>query len=145
MKCAKFHLIGEDSDWYKLRVQKEIESQGLSGSVLDAGEGKLAVVVEGSEDGINRLYTALKEASPKTVLFTLIEYGKPVKEKLTKEDERWEEVIGLLKEIERTMRRINRKLDATPSEEKTETEVEQERGEEGKSEEAASAFAFMFG
>jgi len=145
MKCAKFHLIGEDSAWYKIRVQKEIEAHGLSGNVLDAAEGKLVVVVEGKEEGINQLYAALKEASPENVVFTLVEYGKPPKEKQSKEEERWNEVVELLREIERTMRRINRKLDGLPEAQRTETVEEPAAGEEDKPGQAESAFAFMFG
>ncbi|GEM_PF-1456940 len=145
MKCAKFHLIGEDSDWYKIRVQKEIEAHGLAGNVLDSGEGKLVIVVEGEEAKINSMYNTLKEASPSNVVFSLVEYGRIKKEK-TREEEKWDEVTELLREIEKTMRRVNNKLDGLQgvvvnSDEQMEDEPIVSEGEE----EAENAFAFMFG
>lgn len=155
MKSAKFHLLGEDSDWYKLRVQKEIEAQGLTGTVLDAGAGKLVIVVEGKEKNINTLYSSLKDASPTQVVFSLVEYGRlPEKEK-TSEEEKWDQVIELLGEIEKTMRRVNQKLEAgsftsTPTCEADEvsedsTPLPDERSNEEKEDDAEDAFAFMFG
>lgn len=152
MKSAKFHLIGEDSDWYKLRVQKEIEAHGLSGNVLDAGAGKLVVVAEGDEKKINKLYTALKDASPSNVVFSLVEYGRLPDKAKSSEEEKWNQVIELLREVEKTLRRVNQKLDSpnsySPIPETVSSsvdEVEDERSKDEKDEDAENAFAFMFG
>ncbi|MFH1788220.1 MAG: hypothetical protein ABH834_02420 [Candidatus Altiarchaeota archaeon] len=147
MKSAKFHLIGEDSDWYKLRVQKEIEAQGLSGNVLDAGAGKLVVVAEGDEKHINRLYAALKDASPSQVVFSLVEYGRLPEKTRTSEEEKWDQIIELLREVEKTLRRVNQKLDSQVpvASQPSDDYVEDDRTDDDRREDAEDAFAFMFG
>jgi acylphosphatase len=127
-------------------VQKEIEAHGLVGNVLDADEGKLVVVVEGEETRINGMYNALKNASPNNVVFTLVEYGAKPKEKISKEEEKWGEVVELLREIEKTMRKMNNKLDILSSGRIESLSVaEQPKEEGGEKKDAESAFAFMFG
>lgn len=145
MKSAKFHLIGEDSDWYKIRVQKEIEAHGLSGSVIDAGEGKLVVVIEGDGERINGMYESLKEASPTNVVFTLIEYGMKKEAGTKKEEDKLSEIMTLLKEIEKNTRKINQKLNSLPEKTIEKAGEEESPAREEESHEAEKAFAFMFG
>lgn len=140
MVTAKFHIIGDSSPWYRLRVQEEITSQGLEGSVVEADNSKLAVVIEGERSKIMELYKNLEESSPGGVMLADISFRRN-EDKATDTGE----IVELLREIERNTRRINQKLDVLVKKMQPVAEETSEERQESSEAVAESSFAAMFG
>ena len=155
MYAAKFFVIGESNHWLRNRIQEEIQSTGLDGSVLDSGPENLAVFVEGDKKQVKRLYENIREFTPGKTTLSDIKYEHMPE---TTPGDPKDEVIILIKEIERQVRRMNQKLDALtakgtiqytddePSESPTiEQYSTRYEDEEDDTEEPANAFSAMFG
>jgi hypothetical protein len=116
---AKFHVIGEGSEWFRVRVMEEVYSHGLEGSVLLAGEKTLVVVVEGDKSRIKRLYSDLSEFCPKGVECTDLVFSlqKSSEVRIIRPGEHADHqtldyILQYLKEIEKATQRIDQKINA---------------------------------
>jgi len=159
MANAKFHVVGEDGTWYRMRIQEEIYTQGLEGSVVKASDDVLAVIVEGEKPRIHSMYKTLKESSPGQAHYTDIQWG--AHRRFRQDKDKLEEIIQLLKAIEKNTRRISQKMGGVQFKGKTDREErdkeeagfkntytpvkKEESKDEEDEEEAAGGFASMFG
>ena len=118
MVSAKFHIIGEDSEWLRIRLQEEIHAHGVEGNVILAGEKTLVVVVDGDKSRIKRLHTDVGEflpggIEPTELIFSL---EKPPRHlRMTKPEGRVDNpaldyILQYLREIEKTVTRIDQKV-----------------------------------
>ena len=163
MASAKFIVVGETGMWARVRIQEEINAQGLDGTVVDAGDGSLGVFVAGDRMKIQSLYKDLSEKLPEDVQPTNLIYGEFKRPRVpdapaTSEDA-FKTLIELLREIEKNTRKMNQKLDRlTEGRQTSLLESESEGGpsrslwysSEGKrkdedEETATDAFSKMFG
>ena len=116
MVSAKFHIAGEDSEWFRIRVLEEVHAHGLEGNVILAGEKSLAVVVEGEKSRVKRFYTDIQEFCPEhteltELVFSLQKLPRGMRMKGTAEKGLdVEYIMQLLKEIERTTMRLDQKV-----------------------------------
>jgi len=155
MVSAKFHIIGEDSDWFRVRTQEEIYHHGLEGDVLRADDKNLVVIVEGDKSVIKRFASDMSEACPEGVLCTEVVFGiqRPVKgltgvHHFRAGVENHEYVIEILKELERRITRIDQNVaklmalyDGKPRTQDTEPKTEEPETPQ----DATEGFAAMFG
>ena len=127
MPAAKFYAIGDINQWFRLRIQEEIQANNLEGSILDTGENRLVVIVEGSIAHIKSLYNGLNESKPQGIVLTSLVFGD-FKEKISiSKANLSRELLDVLKEIEKSLRRINQKLDVLSA--KISSEVKSERAD----------------
>lgn len=123
MLAAKFHVIGGKQEWLKLRLQEEIQVSGIDGSVVDVEADKIAVILEGPRKKIEDLYNHVRETMPGNAVLTGLIYGTTMKRGLHQmasptiiEDktskESIDKILEYLKEMEKTLRKISRRLDA---------------------------------
>lgn len=160
MPYAKFHVIGDTGAWIRLRLQEEIHASGVEGTVMEAAENILAIVVEGEEKNIQKLYLNLKESTPGDYQFTELETSREKPSRKNEPDlaKSIGEMLELLREIEKNTRRMNQKIDAAlaagPGEtegawdsEDFETGFEKPDAQEQEEQEEAaeSGFANLFG
>ncbi|MFH0861554.1 MAG: acylphosphatase [Candidatus Altiarchaeota archaeon] len=150
MVSAKFHVIGEDGDWFRIRLQEEIHVHGLEGSVLRAAAKNLVVVVEGERSKIKRMYEDVAAMCPKKARCADITFEK-AKRAAKAAVYSPEQMTHALLELERKMTRIDQNIAKIlanleggwrPSTEDRGLETEPKMEVE---EEAASGFASMFG
>jgi hypothetical protein len=139
MSTAKFYVTGENMRWFHVRIQEEIQAQGLEGNAITAGRNTTAVIVEGDKETIQTLYKNLMELGPKTVKFSEITFGEfEVSDKTSRDmmiTNGMDVLIAILEKIEENTREMNRKLDEL-SGKKTDTTV---------STEATNSFSSLFG
>jgi len=164
MASAKFVVVGETDMWARVRIQEEINSHGLDGTVIDAEGGKLGVFVSGDRMKIQSLYNDLSEKLPDETQPTNLIYGEfkrpRVPDVQASSEDAFKTLIELLREIEKNTRKMNQKLDrlidgrqttlAGSEDESTEGEshwysssstIDEEEGDET----ATDAFSKMFG
>lgn len=118
MVSAKFHLLGEAGEWFRIRVQEEVYAHGLEGSVLLAAENTLAVIVEGDKSKIKRLHTDMGEVCPENVVCTdlIFSIHRPAGGSglmalgTIPEDKTVDYIFQLLKELDKRTARIEQKL-----------------------------------
>jgi hypothetical protein len=158
MVSAKFNIVGEDGDWFRIRAQEEIYHHGLEGDVLSTGEKTLVVIVDGDKSVIKTFHSEMKKLCPEGVACTglIFSLQRPIAGLRIKHpgklygEQTLEFVLETLKEMERRITRIDqnvakliamqeggwrpRKVD--DQEEPPQMEVK---------EEATSGFASMFG
>jgi hypothetical protein len=115
MVSAKFHIVGEDGDWFRVRAQEEVYAHGLEGDVLKAAEKILVVIVEGDEHAIRRMHADMLALCPQGIRCSDLIVsqhkidrsqagGKQVQEHSQ------EYVLQLLKEMERRITRIDQNV-----------------------------------
>jgi hypothetical protein len=117
---AKFHVIGDDSKWLRIRLQEEIYAHGVEGSILSAGEKTLAVVADGDKARIKRLYTDVREFLPETMESTELAFslGKPTRHLRMRaptgrlDSEGFDIMFQYLREIEKAVTRIDQKVNS---------------------------------
>jgi acylphosphatase len=147
MVSAKFHVIGDDGDWFRVRLQEEIYAHGLEGSVLKAAEKNLAVVVEGDSAVVKRMHGDVVDLCPKKVRCTDIVFDKhrPQKKARTYTNQ---ELSHAIMELERKMTRMDQnvaKILALLEGGWRPNQTSQEEPRMDVKEEAADGFASMFG
>jgi hypothetical protein len=156
MVSAKFHITGSVGDWLRIRLQEELYSHGVEGSVLTADEKTLMIIVEGENARIKRLYSDIKGFLPTEVhvgdiIFNLTKptrtariRGEDIPARLVPQESEY------LREIERKLTQIDLKLKRIISMlERGDNNIKptHDAGEITKevSEETANVFAQMFG
>lgn len=160
MVSSKFHIVGQTGEWVRIRVQEEIFSHGLEGSVLQADPETLAVIVSGDKSRIKRLHTDMQALMPDGAHLTDLEFNlqRPVRNQRIKEPEKQpfgqtgDYILQYLKQIEkRTIRieqhikRIEKSLTAKiPGEIVFEGE-DDEPPQDDVGDDAKDGFAMMFG
>jgi len=110
MVSAKFHVVGEDGEWFRIRVQEEIHAHSLEGSVILAAEKMIAVVVEGERGRIESFHTDVIALCPKGIKCTSVTFGSHWPLKPSQQEQTLDYIMQLLKEIERKTTRIDQKL-----------------------------------
>lgn len=114
MVSAKFHIIGEQGPWLRIRVQEEIISHGLEGSAINADEKTLAVIIEGDKSRIKRLYSDITEVCPNGMQSTdlIFSLQKPTRKQriLDAEIPSKDRIMEYLREIEKKTTRMDQKL-----------------------------------
>ena len=157
MVSAKFTLIGEDGDWFRIRAQEEIYHHGLEGDVLSTGEKSLVVIVDGDKSVIKTF--DMKKLCPGGVTCTglIFSIQKPIAGLRIKHpgklygEQTLDYVLEVLREMERRITRIDQNVARLiamqeggwrPRESKA---VVEEPPQMEVEEEAASGFANMFG
>ncbi|MFH1055091.1 MAG: hypothetical protein V1744_03230 [Candidatus Altiarchaeota archaeon] len=155
MVSAKFHIVGEDGEWFRVRVQEEIYAHGLEGSVLLAATRTLVVVVEGDKSRIKRLHSDMVEVCPNGITCTGLVFSiqRPQREfRIGQYGSHGsvptlEYIMQILSEMERSMIRVNQKLDRLIAlrEGGSSGGVVSERKDTAIGEDATSGFASMFG
>ncbi len=162
MVSAKFHLIGEDSEWFRIRLQEEIHAHGVEGTVLSAGGKTLAIVLEGDKSRIKRMHTDVADFLPEGVersdlRFSVQTRHMRIAQPGRTEEGRLEYILQYLKEIEKAVQRIDQKVNTLIAQHEGYGGAEilsrsSLRGEEGfeyqnmeVDEDASSGFAAMFG
>ena len=149
MVCAKFHIVGEDGEWFRIRVQEEVQHHGLEGSVVLAEAKTLAVIVEGDGLKIRKFYGDVVELCPKGILCSKLSLGAAGQ--AAPRDQTLEYVMEILKEIERKMTRMDQKLNRLVAlqegRQTSDPAVEGEKSQDtrGGSDEVTAGFASMFG
>lgn len=155
MATARFYIIGDSNAWLRVRVTEEINARGLEGSVVEADDGRLTVIVEGKTKSISELHANLCDAVPDETTLTKIELSKASQSRSTDMagSDSVETIITLLREIEKNTRRINQKIDAALMQ-KPASDDDEDYGRSNddedyehntSSEDAESSFASMFG
>jgi len=118
MVSAKFHITGEGGDWFRVRVQEEVYAHGLEGNVLAAERKTLAVVVEGSQERIERLHEDIIGICPDGVKCSGVRYDINrsvtgligLREQDKSSEDSAEHIIEVLKQLERRMARLELKM-----------------------------------
>jgi len=112
MPAAKFYVMGDINQWLRIRIHEEIQANNLEGSTLDISENKLAVVVEGGIGQIKKAYNGINEGKPENIVLTSLVFGdfKTPKVSISKANVP-NELLDVLREIEKKLRRIEQKLD----------------------------------
>jgi hypothetical protein len=118
MVSAKFNIVGEDSDWFRIRAQEEIYHHGLEGDVLSAGEKTLVVIVEGEKSVIKTFHGDMKQLCPQGVACTglIFSIQRPIAGLRVKHpgklygEQTLDYVLEVLREMERRMTRIDQNI-----------------------------------
>lgn len=144
MATARFHVMGDNMQWFQSRVQEEIHIHNLEGSAVTAGRNIIAVIVEGKFEKIDELYKGLKNNGPEGYRFSDITYGEyDISDKTSRNlmlTNSMDVVVRLLERIEENTREMNHKLDEL---------LGKKRGDDSFGDsttgEATSAFSSIFG
>jgi len=150
MVSAKFHVTGEDGDWFRIRLQEEIHAHGLEGSVLRAAAKNLVVVVEGERGKIKLMHEDVAAMCPKKARCAEIVFEKVKRARKTASYSP-EQIIHVLMELERKMTRIDQNMAKILAlleggwRPKTDDGNAAPEPKMDVKEEAASGFASMFG
>jgi hypothetical protein len=115
---AKFNLIGDDSDWFRVRAQEEIYHHGLEGDVLSTGEKSLVVIVEGDKSVIKTFHGDMKKLCPNGVTCTglIFSIQRPIAGLRVKHpgklygEQTLDYVLEILREMERRMTRLDQNV-----------------------------------
>jgi hypothetical protein len=156
MVSAKFHIVGEEGEWFRVRVQEEIYAHGLEGNVLFAGDRTIVVVVDGDKGVIKRFHSDVKEICVQGIgcgelSFSIDEHVRHARfgqSHPEAADRGQEYVIHVLAELERKITRIDQSLARLVAmhEGTLETKRQEPPKPEGEiKDEATSGFASMFG
>ena len=115
MSTARFHVTGDNMMWFQVRIQEEIQAEGIEGNAVNAGRNVVAVIVEGDREVIGKLYNNLMKLSPAGVKFSDITFGEyEVSDKTTRDlmiTNSMDVLIRLMERIEENTREMNRKLE----------------------------------
>ncbi len=162
MVSSKFHIVGEISQWLRVRVQEEIYAHGLDGSVISADQNTLAVIIDGDKSKIKRLHTDMSQVLPDTTYLTELEFSlqKPVRGARIKEPstpafgQTGDYILQYLKELDKRTVRIEQavaRMEALLADGRVAFAQEEDDDEPPEddvpdvTEEAASGFVAMFG
>jgi len=164
MVDARFLIVGDDSQWLRIRLQEEIIAHGLEGNVLPAGGKTYAVVVSGDKSKVKRLYSDLDQFLPEGVQAAELAIspkkmprGVRIRGALANIQAAGDKdaTLEYLKEIEKTMTRLEQKMnkvialleegDIKPRTREAEDEETFEESNMEVDEEATGGFAAMFG
>jgi hypothetical protein len=115
MVSAKFHIDGEDGDWFRVRIQEEIYAHGLEGDVLRAADKILVVILEGHEHTIRRMHEDMIALCPKGIICSeliIANHKTDLRAKSSNGSEGigQEHMLQLMMEMERRITRIDQKL-----------------------------------
>ena len=118
MVSAKFHITGEGGDWFRVRVQEEVYAHGLDGNVLAAECKTLVVVVEGTQERIERLHEDIIRICPDGVKCSGVKYDiggtvtglMGLREQDMRSEGSAEHILEVLKQLERRMARLELKV-----------------------------------
>jgi hypothetical protein len=147
--------MGEDGDWFRIRLQEEVYHHGLEGDVLKAADRAFVVVLEGDKSVIKRMHSDVREMCPTGIQCTELIFSIPHGRKSAAIRRpghvgEQEYMLDVLSELERKITRIDQNVNrilalleggarpANPNEEAAAPAMEVR-------EEAASGFASMFG
>jgi hypothetical protein len=157
MVSAKFNIVGEDSDWFRIRAQEEIYHHGLEGDVLSTGEKSLVVIVEGDKSVVKTFHSDMKKLCPNGVTCTglIFSLQRPIAGLRVKHpgklygEQTLDYVLEVLREMERRMTRIDQNVSRLIAMQvggwRPKPKAEEELPEMEVKEEATSGFASMFG
>jgi ribosomal protein L24 len=115
--CAKFQVLGDTSNWLRIRLQEEIFAHGIEGNVLQADPRTFAVIVEGQRDRVKMLHADIIKILPENLRITEILYSmeKSTRNKRIKKPQEYppdstQYLIALAREMERNMIRMDQKM-----------------------------------
>ena len=153
MVSAKFNIVGEDGEWFRVRVQEEIHHHGLEGSVLHAASKTLVVVVEGDKGVIKRFHTDVLDICPSPIRSGDLTFSieRPVKGLRGIRDDRYgrdptiNQILDILAEMERKITRMDQNIQKLAAARQARPEEPPLEKQTDIGDEAASAFSSIFG